>query len=271
MGGKKVNQYSIPDAKNQEEAILAMAKFLNLNGIASSYKQVAERINRSHGTFYDYLQNILEKEMGYKEDHRVERWIQNARFPYKKTLHEFDFSFQPNIDRRQINDLASCRFIDEGKNIIFLGPPGVGKTHLSVGLGFEGIQKGYETRFLRLDEFISRVEEHPEIDHSSRIFKAYERPRLLILDDIDFFSTDKNASTLLFKLVCQRHDKRASTIFTSNKKFSEWGELFGSKERAGAAIDRIVGDAVIINITGQSYRIKDKVKRLEIVGNIKTK
>lgn len=268
MGRKKINQFPIPNRGSQEEAIASMSKFLELNGIAASFKHVAERMGHKNATFYDFLQNILEKEMNYKEEHRVDRWIQQAHFPFKKTLEEFDFSFQPTIDQRLINDLATCRFIEEGKNIIFLGPPGVGKTHLSIGLGFQAIQQGYEARFLKLDELITRVEQEPEIDSSSRTFKTYARPRLLILDDMDFFNTGKNASTILFKLVCQRHELKASTIFTSNKKFGEWGELFGNKERAGAALDRIIGNAVIINITGESYRVKDKVKKMQIMGAV---
>jgi DNA replication protein DnaC len=263
MGRTKTCYFAFPKTTNQEENVASVCKMLDLGGIAKSYKNVAERMNQKHGTLYDFLENLLEKELVYKEENRIGRWIQQAHFPFKKTVAEFDFTFQPSIDERLINEITSCRYIEEGKNIIFLGPPGVGKTHLSIGLGLEAIYRGFETKFLKLDEFIEKVEKETEANASSKIFKTYARPRLLIIDDIDYYYTGNNAGTVLFKLICQRHQMRVSTIFTSNKKLSEWGDLFGSKERAGAALDRIIGISEIINIIGESYRMKDKLKKIQ--------
>ncbi|MBI3956612.1 MAG: ATP-binding protein [Candidatus Kerfeldbacteria bacterium] len=264
MGRKKVQYFVVPTMGNQEEKIFKMCSMLDLGGLVDSFKNVAQRVNNNHGTVHDFFESLLEKEILYREENRILRWNQQARFPFQKTIEQFDFSFQPSIKKRVVNELISCRFINEGENVIFLGPPGVGKTHLSIGLGLEAIQKGLDTKFLKLDEFIERVERETEIYTSSKIFKIYARPRLLILDDIDFYETGKNVSTILFKLICQRHEKKLSTIFTSNKQFSDWGGLFGSKERASAALDRILEKALIINISGESYRIKDK-KRLATV------
>ena len=266
MGRKKIRHYLIPERSSQRDTIASICKMLDLEGVARSFENIAERINQSHGILYDFLASILEKEMVYKEENRIERWTQQARFCYKRTIEEFDFDFQPSIDRRLINELATCRFIEKGKNIIFVGKPGVGKTHLAIGLGLEAINSGYETRFLKLDEFIDRVEEEKETHSTAKIFKMFVRPHLLILDDIDFYQTGENAGTVLFRLICRRYETGVSTIFTSNKNSSEWGKLFGPPQRATAALDRIIGNAIAIKITGPSYRVSEKVKNGEIIG-----
>lgn len=262
MGRKKVSQYVAP-AGSQEERIKSMLKLLELDAIAMSLKNVEEKVSEKHGTSFDFLESLLEKEFTYKEESRLTRWIQQARFPFKKTIRDFDFDFQPSINRAEINDLLSCRFIERGKNVVFLGQPGVGKTHLSVALGIEAIHRGFEARFLRLDELIEMVETADE-NSSPRLLRTLIRPRLLILDDIDFYDTGKNASEFLFKLMSRRYDDGVSTILTSNKAFDDWEPLFGGS-RAEAIVDRITGGAHIINITGNSYRTKDNVKRLETV------
>ena len=260
MGRKKVNIFTVPRDGTQGEKISQMCATLDLGGIASSFKRVAEKLQKSHATLFDLLENLLEKEMTWREEKRISRWEQLAHFPFKGTIQEFDFDFPESIDRGQINELLSFRFIESGKNIVFLGPPGVGKTHLAVAFGLEAIYRGHEARFLTLDELIERVEKADQI-FSLRLFRTFMRPRLLILDDIDYYDTGKNASAFLFKLVKERHARSLSTIFTSNKDFSGWRDLFGNPEKAGGAIDRIVGRAVIIKIEGESYRIKGKSKK----------
>lgn len=233
-------------------------QLLEMQGADASFRKIYARIQKSHGTPQDYFYSVLEKEIIYREENRVLRWVQQAKFPFK-TIAEFDFSFQPSIKQELINEFLSCRFIEQGKNIVFLGQSGVGKTHLSIGLGLEAINRGQETRCLTLDTLIDQVEKS-DATKIPKLLRNLLLPKLLILDDIDFYDTGKNASTFLFKLVKERYDKNLSTILTSNKKLNDWVGLFGDQRRASAAIDRFMGRATIVKITGESYRMKDKVK-----------
>lgn len=227
-----------------------------------SFNLIAEQSLDDTSTPHDFLERLLEKELIQKEDNRIQRWIQQARFPTLKTLEGFDFPFQPSINKKHIYDLASCRFIESTENVIFLGPPGVGKTHLSIALGLEAINKGFEVKFLTLENFINAVEKLINNQQApQRLLSSLLGPDLLILDEVDIYQTDINASNLLFEILYKRHE-RNSTVFTSNKPFSEWNKLFGSQTRAEMILDRITHHAHIVSIEGDSYRLKDKLEKL---------
>lgn len=263
MGKKKVNKFTIPSVK-QDEKIRHMLRTLGLEMAALSFPKINERIQKVHGTHLDFFESVLEMQTLSLEESRCVRWVQQAKFPAIKTFEEFDFSWQPTIDRQLINELRSFRFIEEGKNVIFLGPEGVGKTHLSIALGVEAINHGFSTRFLKLDELIDLVEKATE-EASPKLLRNLVFAKLLILDDIDFYDTRKNAGAFLFKLVSKRNENKVSTVFTSNKAFREWEGLFGDRGRGPAAIGRILERVAIINIDGHSYRVKDKMNALEAV------
>lgn len=259
MGKSKVNLYRFSNSNSQVERISSALKLLKLEGMRTSFEKIAEQMTKENATHLDFFESVLEKEFFYQEDGRQERWIKNAHFPWKKSLADFDFSFQPKLNQRLIYELSSCRFIEKAENIIFLGPPGVGKTHLSIALGLEAIQKGHEVRFLTLDELIELADktQHDALVRH-RAFNTLLRPKLLILDEMDLHETTTTSNTFLFKLLQDRYEK-GSIIFTSNKAFSEWGKLFDNKTRAGAAVDRILHHSIIIPIEGESYRLKEKL------------
>ena len=256
MGKKKVGKYVFPNG-NQVEKITQAFGILGLDASAASFQFMVEKTYEENWTVYDFLQNLLESEFANKEESRVTRWIQQAKLQPITTIKDYDFKEQPSINPVQINDLVSCRFIDGGKNVIFLGPPGVGKTHLALALGLEAIINGYETRCMKLNEFIDAVRRAADTS-ITRLHRSLVSPRLLILDDIDYYSTGEDAGRFLFDVIKQRHEDKVSTIITSNKNPKDWGNLFGSPERAGAAMDRLFDQSrrIIININGgSSHRV----------------
>lgn len=261
MGRKKVNQYVVTDKVDQDRRIANALQILELDGMTNSFKPLAEMAVHDRVTFFDYLETLLEKQLAFEEEKRIDRWICQAKFPFKKSIKDFEFSFQPTLDESQIRHLASCRFVEGGENIVFFGPPGVGKTHLSIAIGIEAIQRGYEVRFLGLDKFLNDIERtNEDAEASGKILRFYANPRLLILDDMDFYPTGKNGGTALFRLIDIRYKKGMSTILTSAREFSQWEGLFGANSRAAGAIDRLLERCAVINIDGKSYRVKDKIK-----------
>lgn len=262
MGKSKVNLYAIPKTTNRNLWIEASLKLLGLEGMKASWENIAEKIIQEKLTPFDFLESLLEIELGYKEDSRLTRWKQKAHFPFIKSLKDFDFSYQPSIDQIKINMLATCRFIERHENVVFFGPPGVGKTHLAVALAMEAIKNGKEPLFWYVKDLIDTIEKINDSLTARRLFSSLLRPDLLILDEMDFYEANSSVSTFLFKLLHQRYEK-GSTIFTSNKPFTEWSKLFGNQARAGAIIDRITHHRTIININGESYRLKrDKIDTL---------
>jgi len=263
MGRSKINHYRISENGTQKQKIETTFKLLGLEGMLHSYEALAKEALEISATFYDFLDGLLEKERFWKEDNRIERWTRNAKFPFLATIEEFDFNWPTKIDKQRVLELASARFIEKNESVIFLGPPGLGKTHLSIALGHKAIYEGYDVKFLILNKLIEIVEK--AIDNGTsmqRILSTYLRPRLLIVDEVDIHETQEKVSKFLFQLFYQRH-KNGSTIFTSNKAFSNWSKIFGEETRAAMAMDRILGDATIITVEGDSYRIKDKLKKLE--------
>lgn len=258
MAKSKVSIYTVGSNLKQEERIDHALKLLELEGMRSTFHTLAQKnITSAKQNPYDFLESLLEKELFLKEENRRLRWIQQAHFPCKKTLNGFDFSFQPSIDKRQIFDLASGRYISQKVNVFFLGPSGVGKTHLSIALGLEAIEKGYDVKFLTLRDFIEAIDKNYDTEDGEKLVRfssSLLRPKLLILDEMDLYDINPIASALLFKLLYDRYEK-GSIIFTSNRSFTEWSKLFGNATKANTILDRITHHRLIINIKGESYRL----------------
>ncbi len=256
MGKKREGKFILTSG-DQIEKINQAFKRLGLDASASSFEFLAQKNIEEHGTIYDFLENLLKGEYVDKEQRRVAREIKNAKLYPITNLKDYNFSEQPSVDPVQINEFASCRFIEKGRNIIFLGAPGVGKTHLSVALGLIAIEKGFVVRFMRLNEFIDAVDRSKDTG-TRRLQSSLTGANLLILDDIDYYTPDEDAGKFLFDVLKQRDLDNRSIIITSNKSPDDWGNLFGDASRRVAAVDRIFNKykSDVINFKGgSSHRV----------------
>ena len=207
----------------------------------------------------EILDHLLSEEVKGKRSERYETKLKYAGFPFRKTMEEFDFSFQKSIDRSVMDDLMTLRFIHNRENVVFLGPPGVGKTHLSVALGMRAPRSDTSTYYISAVKLVQSLRKEYLRDRLNILLRSYSRYALMIVDEIGYLPLNREESNLLFQLVSYRYEK-SSTVFTSNKSFSEWGEVIGDQVMASAILDRILHHCTVLNIKGESYRLKDRRK-----------
>jgi DNA replication protein DnaC len=210
-------------------------------------------------SYADFLDPLLTEELQSKTAKNITMRTNLARFPFVKGLEAFDFSYQPSLDKKQVQNLANCHFIEHGENVVILGPPGVGKTHLSVGLGIKAIEHGYRVLFTTAANMIATLTKALAEGKLEDKLKTYTVPRLLIVDEIGYLPIDQAGANLFFQLISRRYEK-GPVILTSNLSFGSWGEVFGDRVIATAILDRVLHHAITINILGNSYRLKDKLK-----------
>jgi DNA replication protein DnaC len=215
--------------------------------------------NAKDKSFMEILDHLLEDELRSSRSRAMEMKLRYSGLPFRKTVEQFDFSFQPSIDRNTINELLTLRFLHNKENVVFLGPPGVGKTHLSVAIGMRAIESDimvYYTSAIKLVQVLKKEYELNRLDYR---LKTYSKFHLMIVDEIGYLPLTREESNLFFQFVSSRYENRA-TIFTSNKSFSEWGEVLGDHVMASAVLDRILHHCTVVNIRGESYRLKDRKK-----------
>jgi len=185
--------------------------------------------------------------------------LKQARLPWIKTLDQFDFEYQPSIDRKQVRELAGLSFVERAQNVVLLGPPGVGKTHIAVALGIKAVEAGYSVLFLTLEALMGRLVRARHENRLERSLQQLTYPKLLILDELGYLPLSREEASLFFRLLVRRYE-RGSLIVTSNKGFTDWGEVFNDHVLATAILDRLLHHATTLNIKGESYRLKDKRK-----------
>jgi DNA replication protein DnaC len=209
--------------------------------------------------YAEFLEQVLGEEVAAKTSKNIAMRTAMARFPFVKPLETFDFTYQPSIDLKQVQQLASCHYIEHGDNVIVLGPPGVGKTHLAVSLGLKAIEAGYRVLFTTAAHMIATLSKAHGEGRLDEKLKVFTTPRLLIIDEIGYLPIDRFGANLFFQLISRRYE-RGPMILTSNQSFGAWGDVFGDRVIATAILDRLLHHAVTLNIRGNSYRLKDKLK-----------
>ena len=224
---------------------------------ARALPKLADRAREEEWSYERFAEALLSTEQSSREAHGGESRIKAARFPARKTLEEFDFTFQRSIKKQVIEHLGQLDFLHAKECIVALGPPGTGKTHLAIALGMRACLAGHRVRFATATEWVARLAEAKRDGRLEDELAALGRIPLLIVDEVGYIPFDPQAANLMFALVSSRYE-RASMIVTSNKPFSRWGEIFGDDVVAAAMIDRLVHHAEILSLKGDSYRLKDK-------------
>jgi DNA replication protein DnaC len=237
--------------------IAYLCRALKAPSLAHAVERLAERARTESWTHEEFLAACLEREVAARQDHGGEGRIRAARFPARKTLEDFDFSFQRSLKRDVIAHLGTLDFIAERANVVFLGPPGTGKTHLAIGISIRACQAGHRVAFATAAEWVARLGDAHAQGRLHDELRRLGRTPLLVIDEVGYIPFEAEAANLFFQLVSSRYE-RASVIDTSNKPFGRWGEVFGDATVAAAMIDRLVHHAEVVALKGDSYRLKDR-------------
>lgn len=240
---------------------------LKMEHLETRLDSLCEQAAQRELDYKTFLAEALRLEWQGRFQRGIETRLRQSRFPWNKTLEQFDFDFQPSLDRRQVRELAGLSFVERAHNVVILGPPGVGKTHLAVALGVKAVEAGYSVLFHTLESLMTRLNRAQHENRLEATLKQLSYPKLLILDELGYLPLTHHEASLFFRLVVRRYE-RGSLIVTSNKSFLDWGEVFNDHVLATAILDRLLHHATTLNVKGESYRLKEK-RRAGLLGQPK--
>ncbi|MFE9859043.1 IS21-like element helper ATPase IstB [Streptomyces sp. NPDC005780] len=233
---------------------------LGLPHLAEALTQYAQRADEAKMGYLDFIDLVLSEELAVRDDRRFRTGLRISKLPHHKTLDDYDFSFQPELDPRKVKDLATLSFVEA--NAALLGPPGVGKTHIAVALAVAACRAGYSIYFTSLDDMVRNLKTAEAAGRLTSKLGSYLRPAVLVVDEVGYQPLERAEANLVFQVISKRYEK-GSIILTSNKTFSEWGQVFGDEVLATAILDRLLHHCDVISINGPSYRLKNRLAAIE--------
>jgi DNA replication protein DnaC len=237
------------------EALRKTLKQLRLSGLLESL-EIRLQEAAGHGLSHcEFLELILQDELAVRGNRKIERRFKAAEFRERKSLEDFDWAFNPSISRKQIYDLASCRFLREGRDVLWLGPPGVGKSFMVQAIGYQAIKAGYTVYYRSIFDLVRDFLHDEVLGQENKILTRYLKPELLIIDDMGMKQLPRRSGECLFEVVMRRYETR-STMMTSNRPLEDWGKLLGDAPGASAILDRFLHHAELVQMTGRSYRLR---------------
>ena len=232
--------------------------YLQLGRAAETFATMAETARKQDWSHVQFLAELIGDQVASTRDRRMAGRLRYARFPFRRTLEEFDYDFQPSVDRKLVEDLASLRFVGEGRPVLFLGQPGCGKTHLAVALAIKVVEAGWRGYFTTADEMTRNLVRAQVEGNWAVKLRTYTAPTVLVIDDVGLLPIhDRDAAGAFFHVVNTRYERRHPTIVTTNRGLPDWGQIFGDPVVAAAILDRLMHNAVVFNIKGPSWRLRE--------------
>lgn len=242
------------------DTLLTTLRQLRLSGLAQSLDVRLQEASGHSLSHAEFLELILQDELAVRSDRQISRRVKTAAFRDPRTLEDFDFAFNPAIKRKQVYDLATGAFVRQARDVLWLGPPGVGKSHLVQAIGHSVIRAGFTVLYRSIFDLVREFLHDQTIEGDEKVLGRYLKPDLLIIDDMGMKQLPKRSGEYLFEIVMRRYEKR-STMMTSNRPLEDWGKLLGDVPSATAILDRFLHHAEIITITGKSYRLREQTGR----------
>lgn len=239
------------------EALKDDLGYLQLERAAECFAPLAEQAKTEDWSHVEYLARVIAEQSMATSNRRLAARLRYARFPFRKTIEDFDFDFQPSIDRKLVEDVGTLRFIGENRPLLFLGQPGCGKTHLAVAIAARAVEAGYRGYFTNADEMVAALAIAIRDGTFASKLRTYTAPTVLVIDDVGLLPVERSGGAAFFHVVNRRYERGHPTIVTTNRGLPEWGEVFGDAVVAGAIVDRLMHNAVVFNIRGPSWRMRE--------------